>query len=68
MAILGAGGTARAAVAAARELGADEVTVYARRPEAVQANSAGWPPSVGLDAAPAAASAQRVDWRPPPTW
>lgn len=34
VAILGAGGTARAAVAAARELGAAEVTAYARRPEA----------------------------------
>jgi shikimate dehydrogenase len=35
MAVLGAGGTARAAVAAARDLGARVVTVYARRPEAV---------------------------------
>jgi shikimate dehydrogenase len=33
-AILGAGGTARAALAAARELGATRVTVYARRPAA----------------------------------
>ena len=35
VAVLGAGGTARAAVAASRDLGAEEVTVYARRPEAV---------------------------------
>lgn len=35
LAILGAGGTARAALAAARELGATAVTVYARRPEAI---------------------------------
>ena len=34
--VLGAGGTARAALAAARELGADAVTVYARRPAAVE--------------------------------
>jgi shikimate dehydrogenase len=34
-ALLGAGGTARAALAAAGELGAD-VTVYARRPEAIE--------------------------------
>lgn len=34
--ILGAGGTARAALAAARELGAQVVTVYARRPEAIE--------------------------------
>lgn len=33
--VLGAGGTARAAVAAAARLGAAEVTVVARRPEAV---------------------------------
>ncbi len=32
--VLGAGGTARAALAAARDLGAGSVTVYARRPEA----------------------------------
>jgi shikimate dehydrogenase len=37
VAVLGAGGTARAALAAAGQLGADQVTVYARRPEAVQA-------------------------------
>jgi shikimate dehydrogenase len=35
VAILGAGGTARAAVAAARDLGAHAVTVYARRPESI---------------------------------
>jgi shikimate dehydrogenase len=35
VAILGAGGTARAAVAAARDLGASRIVVYARRPEAV---------------------------------
>jgi shikimate dehydrogenase len=34
--VLGAGGTARAALAAARELGAAAVTVYARRPEAIE--------------------------------
>jgi shikimate dehydrogenase len=34
VAILGAGGTARAALAAARDMGASAVTVYARRPEA----------------------------------
>jgi shikimate dehydrogenase len=33
--VLGAGGTARAALAAARDLGASAVTVYARRPAAV---------------------------------
>jgi shikimate dehydrogenase len=33
--VLGAGGTARAALAAARDLGAGSVTVYARRPEAL---------------------------------
>ena len=32
--VLGAGGTARAALAAAKDLGAGSVTVYARRPEA----------------------------------
>lgn len=37
VAVLGAGGTARAALAAAATLGAGEVTVYARRPEAVRA-------------------------------
>jgi shikimate dehydrogenase len=37
VAILGAGGTARAALAAAQRLGASAVTVYARRPEAVEA-------------------------------
>lgn len=37
VAVLGAGGTARAALAASRELGASSVTVYARRPEAVDA-------------------------------
>jgi shikimate dehydrogenase len=37
VAVLGAGGTARAALAAARDLGATSVTVYARRPEAVDA-------------------------------
>jgi shikimate dehydrogenase len=36
-AILGAGGTARAALAAAQHLGAARVTVYARRPTAVDA-------------------------------
>ena len=36
-AILGAGGTARAALAAVQHLGAARVTVYARRPEAVSA-------------------------------
>lgn len=35
VAILGAGGTARAALAAAVELGAGEIIAYARRPEAV---------------------------------
>jgi len=35
VAVLGAGGTARAALAAARDIGAPAVTVYARRPEAV---------------------------------
>ena len=34
--ILGAGGTARAALAAARDLGANAVTVVARRPEAIE--------------------------------
>src|SRR5690606_19860583 len=34
--VLGAGGTARAALAAAAELGATLVTVYARRPAAVE--------------------------------
>ena len=34
--VLGAGGTARAALAAAREFGAAAVTVYARRPEAIE--------------------------------
>jgi shikimate dehydrogenase len=34
--VLGAGGTARAALAAARDLGADAVTVYARRTAAVE--------------------------------
>ena len=37
VAILGAGGTARAALAAARQLGAASVTVYARRPDAADA-------------------------------
>jgi shikimate dehydrogenase len=37
VAVLGAGGTARAALAATRDLGATSVTVYARRPEAVDA-------------------------------
>jgi shikimate dehydrogenase len=37
VAVLGAGGTARAALAAAGQLGAVEVTVYARRPGAVDA-------------------------------
>ncbi len=37
VAVLGAGGTARAALAAAAELGAAAVTVYARRAEAVEA-------------------------------
>jgi shikimate dehydrogenase len=37
VAVLGAGGTARAALAAVRDLGASSVTVYARRPEAVDA-------------------------------
>lgn len=35
VAVLGAGGTARAALAAARRLGASAVTVYARRAEAI---------------------------------
>jgi shikimate dehydrogenase len=35
--VLGAGGTARAALAAARDLGAPAVTVYARRPSAIDA-------------------------------
>jgi shikimate dehydrogenase len=35
--VLGAGGTARAALAAARDLGAQVVTVYARRPAAIDA-------------------------------
>ena len=39
VAVLGAGGTARAALAASRDLGASRVTVYARRPEAVTALS-----------------------------
>jgi shikimate dehydrogenase len=37
VAVFGAGGTARAALAATSGLGANEVTVYARRPEAVSA-------------------------------
>jgi shikimate dehydrogenase len=37
VAILGAGGTARAALAAAKRLGTTQVTVYARRVEAVDA-------------------------------
>ncbi len=37
VAVLGAGGTARAALAAVHQLGAVEVTVYARRPAAVDA-------------------------------
>jgi shikimate dehydrogenase len=37
VAVLGAGGTARAALAAAHELGATTITVYARRPDAVDA-------------------------------
>lgn len=36
VAVLGAGGTARAAIGAAQLLGARSVTVYARRPEAVE--------------------------------
>ncbi len=36
-AIIGAGGTARAAIAAAQDLGVNRVTIYARRPEAVDA-------------------------------
>jgi len=36
LAVLGAGGTARAALAAARDLGAVAVSVYARRAEAVE--------------------------------
>jgi shikimate dehydrogenase len=35
--VLGAGGTARAALAAAKDLGATAVTVYARRPAAIDA-------------------------------
>ncbi len=35
--VLGAGGTARAALAAARDLGAPVVTMYARRPSAIDA-------------------------------
>jgi shikimate dehydrogenase len=34
--VLGAGGTARAALAVARDVGAAAVTVYARRPEAIE--------------------------------
>jgi shikimate dehydrogenase len=37
VAVLGAGGTARAALAAAQHLGAARVTVYSRRPEAADA-------------------------------
>jgi shikimate dehydrogenase len=37
VAVIGAGGTARAAVAASRDLGVDSVRIYARRPEAVDA-------------------------------
>jgi shikimate 5-dehydrogenase len=37
VAVLGAGGTARAAIAASRDLGADRIRVYARRREAVDA-------------------------------
>ena len=37
VAVLGAGGTARAALAAARHLGATRVTAYARRPDALDA-------------------------------
>jgi shikimate dehydrogenase len=36
VAVLGAGGTARAALAAARELSPQTITVYARRPEAIE--------------------------------
>jgi shikimate dehydrogenase len=36
LALLGAGGTARAALGAAKELGVAVVTVYARRPEAIE--------------------------------
>ena len=36
VAVLGAGGTARAALAAARDIGAAAVSVYARRPDAVE--------------------------------
>lgn len=36
VAVLGAGGTARAALAAAQGLGADTITVYARRAEAIE--------------------------------
>jgi shikimate dehydrogenase len=54
LAILGAGGTARAALAAARDLGAATVTVYARRAGAVDAL---------LPAAEALGlTVRRVDW------
>ncbi|HEX6074995.1 MAG TPA: NAD(P)-binding domain-containing protein, partial [Micromonosporaceae bacterium] len=36
VAVLGAGGTARAALAAAADVGGGEVAVYARRPEAIE--------------------------------
>jgi shikimate dehydrogenase len=36
VAVLGAGGTARAAIAAARDIGAGAVIVYARRPDAIR--------------------------------
>jgi shikimate dehydrogenase len=53
VAILGAGGTARAALAAARELGAATVTVYARRPAAVaELEPVAARLGIGLEAAP----------------
>ncbi|MFI7429083.1 shikimate dehydrogenase [Micromonospora sp. NPDC049836] len=64
--LLGAGGTARAALAAAARLGAAEVTVVARRPEAVHelrpvARSVGVPlTGAGWDGAPAHARADVV--------
>ncbi|WP_435055392.1 shikimate dehydrogenase [Micromonospora aurantiaca (nom. illeg.)] len=64
--VLGAGGTARAAIAAAARIGAAEVTVVARRPEAVDelrpvAAAAGVPlAGAGWDGAPSHARADLV--------
>jgi shikimate dehydrogenase len=59
VAVLGAGGTARAALGAAAELGASLVTVYARRPEAARelATVAG-ALGIALHAAPWSAAGQ----------